>query len=67
MSNIYLRCPKCHGSQYRLSHFDVTETNPYGAKCIFCKTVMVTNERYSSLETMHPVPLVRNITATHIA
>ncbi|MEN0581240.1 cold-shock protein [Phytobacter palmae] len=65
MSNIHLRCPKCHGSQYRVSHFDVTETNPYGAKCIFCKNIMVTNEHYS-LATMHPVPHVRNVTPTHI-
>ncbi|WP_366509355.1 cold-shock protein [uncultured Pluralibacter sp.] len=38
---IHFRCPCCHGSQYRVSHFDITEQNPFGAKCIFCKSVMV--------------------------
>ncbi|HDG1693097.1 TPA: cold-shock protein, partial [Kluyvera georgiana] len=38
------RCPCCHGSQYRTSIFDVSERNPFGAKCIFCKTNMVPNE-----------------------
>ena len=32
----------CHGSQYRTSAFDVTERNPLGAKCIFCKSTMIT-------------------------
>ena len=36
------RCPCCHGSQYRTSAFDVTERNPLGAKCIFCKSTMIT-------------------------
>ncbi|MFV0261434.1 MAG: hypothetical protein ACK5JN_03200 [Kluyvera sp.] len=42
--NIHFRCPCCHGSQYRTSVFDVSERNPFGAKCIFCKTNMVLNE-----------------------
>ncbi|NUU64557.1 cold-shock protein [Enterobacteriaceae bacterium BIT-l23] len=40
-----LRCPCCHGSQFRTSHFDVSERNPYGAKCIFCKSVMIAGIR----------------------
>ncbi|ELT9605463.1 cold shock small protein YmcF [Raoultella planticola] len=39
---IHFRCPCCHGSQYRTSNYDVTEKNPFGAKCIFCKTSMIT-------------------------
>ncbi|WP_318366115.1 hypothetical protein [Enterobacter sp.] len=39
--SMHFTCPRCHGSQYRTSHFDVTESNPFGAKCIFCKSVMV--------------------------
>ncbi|MGG6100266.1 cold-shock protein [Pantoea allii] len=35
------KCPHCSGSQYRKSHFDVTRANPHGAKCIFCKTIVV--------------------------
>ncbi|MDA3131283.1 MULTISPECIES: cold shock small protein YmcF [Enterobacteriaceae] len=42
MLHIHFRCPCCHGSQYRTSHFDVSEQNPFGAKCIFCKSAMVT-------------------------
>nr|DAG12495.1 MAG TPA: Transcription initiation factor IIE, alpha FINGER, Transcription [Caudoviricetes sp.] len=41
-NNIHFRCPCCHGSQYRTSSFDVTEKNPFGAKCIFCKSTMIT-------------------------
>ncbi|MEX5411442.1 cold-shock protein [Atlantibacter hermannii] len=40
--HIHFRCPCCHGSQYRTSHFDVSAQNPFGAKCIFCKSPMVT-------------------------
>ncbi|EOU5772435.1 cold-shock protein [Escherichia coli] len=40
--HLHLRCPCCHGSQYRTSAFDVTERNPLGAKCIFCKSTMIT-------------------------
>lgn len=40
-SYIHFRCPCCHGSQYRTSAFDVSEKNPYGTKCIFCKSPMV--------------------------
>ncbi|MEW5560299.1 cold-shock protein [Enterobacter asburiae] len=39
--SIHFRCPCCHGSQYRTSAFDVTKSNPHGAKCIFCKSAMV--------------------------
>jgi hypothetical protein len=39
--SISMRCPHCLGSQYRKSAFDVSEKNPAGAKCIFCKTAMV--------------------------
>ncbi|MEG3109620.1 MULTISPECIES: cold-shock protein [Pantoea] len=35
------KCLHCNGSQYRTSHFDVTRANPHGAKCIFCKSVVV--------------------------
>ncbi|MGN2481918.1 cold shock small protein YmcF [Enterobacter roggenkampii] len=28
--------------QYRTSAFDVSEKNPFGAKCIFCKSPMIT-------------------------
>ncbi|HHD7497142.1 TPA: cold-shock protein, partial [Klebsiella oxytoca] len=35
-------CPCCHGSQYRTSTYDVSEKNPFGAKCIFCKSAMIT-------------------------
>ncbi|MEP9308509.1 cold-shock protein [Enterobacter cloacae] len=41
-SYIHFRCPCCHGSQYRTSAFDVSEKNPFGAKCIFCKSPMIT-------------------------
>ncbi|MFO5928139.1 cold-shock protein, partial [Klebsiella pneumoniae] len=41
----------CHGSQYRTSQFDVTEKNPFGAKCIFCKSAMMT------LDTLRPYHL----------
>ncbi|ASE45315.1 TPA: cold-shock protein [Citrobacter braakii] len=45
--HIYFKCPCCHGSQYRTSHFDVTEKNPFGAKCIFCKSSMITPDNYA--------------------
>lgn len=41
-SYIHFRCPCCHGSQYRTSVFDVSDKNPHGAKCIFCKSSMIT-------------------------
>ena len=41
-SYIHFRCPCCHGSQYRTSAFDVSDKNPFGAKCIFCKSPMIT-------------------------
>ncbi|ELO4977690.1 cold-shock protein [Escherichia coli] len=40
--HLHFSCPCCHGSQYRTSAFDVTERNPLGAKCIFCKSTMIT-------------------------
>ncbi|WP_420026174.1 cold-shock protein [Enterobacter ludwigii] len=46
--NIHFRCPCCHGSQYRTSIFDVSEKNPYGAKCIFCKSTMTFADRPDS-------------------
>ncbi|WP_150105841.1 cold-shock protein [Pantoea sp. At-9b] len=36
-----LRCPHCQSSQYRTSAYDISSKNPHGAKCIFCKSVMV--------------------------
>ncbi|EPC5664413.1 cold shock small protein YmcF [Citrobacter koseri] len=45
---IHFRCPCCHGSQYRTSVFDVTDRNPSGAKCIFCKSPMVTFDNIAS-------------------
>ncbi|HFN7487362.1 TPA: cold-shock protein [Escherichia coli] len=44
--HLHFRCPCCHGSQYRTSAFDVTERNPLGAKCIFCKSTMVMTPTY---------------------
>ncbi|AVV39228.1 cold shock small protein YmcF [Pantoea vagans] len=38
---ITFKCLHCNGSQFRTSHFDVTRANPHGAKCIFCKSVVV--------------------------
>ncbi|WP_418134985.1 cold-shock protein [Citrobacter braakii] len=49
--HIYFKCPCCHGSQYRTSHFDVTEKNPFGAKCIFCKSSMITPDNYAPVMT----------------
>ncbi|MTD40887.1 cold-shock protein [Erwinia sp. CPCC 100877] len=43
--SLILRCPCCQGSQFRTSHFDVSERNPYGARCIFCKSVMIAGIR----------------------
>ncbi|QGN37857.1 cold-shock protein [Klebsiella oxytoca] len=42
IDHIHFRCPCCHGSQYRTSSYDVSEKNPFGAKCIFCKSAMIT-------------------------
>ncbi|HHR6214808.1 TPA: hypothetical protein ACS705_000899 [Providencia alcalifaciens] len=39
--DIFMRCPCCKGSQYRRYHFEVTKSNPSGAKCIFCKSNMM--------------------------
>ncbi|WP_412778997.1 hypothetical protein [Morganella psychrotolerans] len=40
MINFCFKCPCCSGSQYRTSQFDISLSNPRGAKCIFCKTAM---------------------------
>ncbi|MGK7246037.1 cold shock small protein YmcF [Buttiauxella agrestis] len=40
MQYLSFKCPSCGGSQYRTSPYDVRETNPYGAVCIFCKSGM---------------------------
>ncbi|MFG1172354.1 hypothetical protein AAFN90_01875 [Erwiniaceae bacterium CAU 1747] len=42
MYNFKLICPSCFSVQYRFSHLDITKLNPYGAKCIFCKSIMTT-------------------------
>ncbi|WP_072094082.1 cold-shock protein [Trabulsiella odontotermitis] len=47
-THIHFRCPCCHGSQYRTSTFDISEKNPFGAKCIFCKASMVTFDNIAS-------------------
>ncbi|WP_238712141.1 MULTISPECIES: cold shock small protein YmcF [Tenebrionibacter/Tenebrionicola group] len=39
--HLHFRCPRCHGSQYRTSAFDISANNPFGAKCIFCKSNML--------------------------
>lgn len=39
--NLRLKCPNCSSCQYRQSPYDISVINPYGAKCIFCKTVMM--------------------------
>ncbi|OUR02379.1 cold-shock protein [Pluralibacter gergoviae] len=57
---IHFRCPCCHGSQYRVSHFDVSEKNPFGAKCIFCKSAMVTFDNiYSAVQANHGMNVYR--------
>ncbi|WP_372451303.1 cold shock small protein YmcF [Cedecea davisae] len=38
--NLLFQCPSCGGSQYRTSSYDVRESNPHGAVCIFCKSAM---------------------------
>ncbi|EEW8734766.1 cold shock small protein YmcF [Escherichia coli] len=49
-NHIHFRCPCCHGSQYRTSSFDVSDRNPFGAKCIFCKSMMITFDNISQLD-----------------
>jgi excinuclease UvrABC ATPase subunit len=56
MTNIHFRCPCCHGSQYRTSVFDVTTKNPLGAKCIFCKSAMVTFDYVAASQHAQRVP-----------
>ncbi|MFK3712833.1 MULTISPECIES: cold-shock protein [Leclercia] len=55
-SNIHFRCPCCHGSQFRTSAFDVSEKNPHGAKCIFCKSSMITFDHLAVLSHAQRVP-----------
>lgn len=60
-SYIHFRCPCCHGSQYRTSAFDVSDKNPFGAKCIFCKSSMITLDHRRSAfcsESHYRVPQV---------
>ncbi|WHP33501.1 cold-shock protein [Trabulsiella odontotermitis] len=47
----------CHGSQYRTSNFDVSEKNPFGAKCIFCKASMITFDNVASYIQSGQAPL----------
>lgn len=57
-AHIHFRCPCCHGSQYRTSAFDMTEKNPHGAKCIFCKSSMVAFENvHAWIQSGNVVPL----------
>ncbi|EEB45083.1 TPA: hypothetical protein ACS7XE_000939 [Providencia alcalifaciens] len=35
-----MRCLCCKGTQYKRYHFEVTKSNPSGAKYIFCKSTM---------------------------
>ncbi|WP_072037759.1 cold-shock protein [Enterobacter sp. Bisph1] len=57
ITNIHFRCPCCHGSQYRVSSFDVTEKNPVGAKCIFCKTPMMTFDTIAAYAQQSQAPM----------
>jgi hypothetical protein len=43
-------------SQYRTSVFDVTTKNPLGAKCIFCKSAMVTFDYVAASQHAQRVP-----------
>ncbi|HDT4164255.1 TPA: cold-shock protein [Enterobacter hormaechei subsp. steigerwaltii] len=51
-SYIHFRCPCCHGSQYRTSAFDVSDKNPFGAKCIFCKSSMITLDHLAAARSV---------------
>ncbi|MCU6684748.1 MULTISPECIES: cold shock small protein YmcF [Leclercia] len=55
-SHIHFRCPCCHGSQFRTSAFDVSEKNPLGAKCIFCKSSMITLDHLAASRHARQVP-----------
>ncbi|WP_157945898.1 cold shock small protein YmcF [Escherichia coli] len=35
------------GASLRTSSFDVSDRNPFGAKCIFCKSMMITFDNIS--------------------
>nr|WP_312691731.1 cold-shock protein [Kosakonia sp.] len=53
----HFRCPCCSGTQYRISSFDVTEKNPSGAKCIFCKSSMTAFNNFSAWIHSSQMPL----------
>ncbi|MCZ3383530.1 MULTISPECIES: cold shock small protein YmcF [Enterobacteriaceae] len=57
INRIHFRCPCCHGSQYRISSFDITEKNPAGAKCIFCKSAMTTFDNIAAFVQASQAPL----------
>ncbi|MCA1178320.1 hypothetical protein LBW90_21870 [Pantoea rwandensis] len=44
----FMKCPQCQGSQYRKSVFDVSQKNPHGATCIFCKSMMIENKNIAA-------------------
>lgn len=54
INNIHFRCPCCHGSQYRTSHFDVSE-KPLRREMHFCKSDMVTFDNIESIDVYQPV------------
>ncbi|PDO84302.1 cold shock small protein YmcF [Kosakonia pseudosacchari] len=56
INHIHFRCPCCHGSQYRTSCFDMTEKNPAGAKCIFCKSAMITFDNITAFVQASQAP-----------
>ncbi|MEO3741420.1 cold-shock protein [Kosakonia oryzendophytica] len=56
-NRIHFRCPCCSGSQYRISSFDVTEKNPAGAKCIFCKSTMIAFNNFTAWVQSSQAPL----------
>ncbi|XTZ39147.1 cold-shock protein [Salmonella enterica] len=56
-NRIHFRCPCCHGSQYRISNFDMSEKNPFGAKCIFCKSAMTTFDNIANFIQSGQTPL----------
>ncbi|WP_157943050.1 cold shock small protein YmcF [Escherichia coli] len=40
-------CLEIQGASLRTSSFDVSDRNPFGAKCIFCKSMMITFDNIS--------------------
>ncbi|MGP3590712.1 cold shock small protein YmcF [Vagococcus sp. WN89Y] len=53
----HFRCPCCDGSQYRISSYDMTEKNPAGAKCIFCKSAMSIFNNFAAFIQSGQTPL----------